>query len=165
MTHPVSELTAYLDGALPAADAAAIEAHLAACPACREERDRLASAIALLERLPAPPDASPGFEQRFYARLAAEQAKGGAPRRLLDRVAWRWLGPGFAAAAAAAALVVYTGDRRHRHEDLFLAERLAFAQHLDLLESYEAVQSVGAIEGAEDVLVVEHLDELGEGRP
>lgn len=156
MSHPLGELTAYLDGALAADERARVEAHLAGCDACRAERDRLAEALALLARLPPPPDPSPTFEQRFQARLAAEQAVRRERRGLLDRIAWRWLGPSLAGAAATAAVLLYAGQR-HRDE-AFLAE------HLDLFESYEAVASVGAVDGPEDVQVVQHLDEL-EGRP
>jgi anti-sigma factor RsiW len=50
--HPTDRLVAWLDGALPAADGEAIEAHLAACASCRAERDALAAARARLAALP-----------------------------------------------------------------------------------------------------------------
>jgi anti-sigma factor RsiW len=158
VSHPVSELTAYLDGALPAAERAEMESHLAACPACRAERDRLARAIAALSRLPAAPAPAAGFEQRFFARLAREKAGSRERRGLFGRAAWRWLVPALAGGLAAAAVVVYSGERR-RERDLFLAE------HLELFQSYELVASVGAVDGPDDVEVVAHLDELEEGRP
>ncbi len=158
MTHPTAELTAYLDGVLAPGERAEIEAHLEACPACQAERDRLASAIGLLSRLPRA-EASPTFEQRFYARLATERAARVERRGFLERIAWRWLGPGLAGAAAAAAVVLYVGAERR--DERFLAE------HLDLFENYEAVASVGTVERPEDVAVVAHLDELilREGKP
>ncbi len=158
MSHPVSELTAYLDGALEPADRAEVESHLARCDACRAERDRLAAALALLTRLPPPPAPSPTFEQRFYARLASEKSEARERRGFLDRIAWRWLAPGLAGAAATAAVILYAGARQ-RADEVFLAE------HIDLFESYEAVASVGAVDRPEDVQVVAHLDELREGRP
>jgi len=153
--HPVDELSAFLDGALPEAERGRIEAHLAGCGACRLERDRLAAALALVATLPRPPEPSPAFESRFYARLARVPA----PRRtLLDRLSWRWMAP-LAGAAAAAGVMVYAGARQ-RADELFLA------RHLDLFESYELVASVDAAESAEDLGLVAHLDELdGEGRP
>ena len=154
MTHPVGSLTAYLDGALDPAERAEVEAHLAQCASCRAERDRLAAAVALLARLPPSLPPAPGFEQRFYARLAAEKAEARERRGLLDRVAWRWLAPGLAGVAATVGVFLYTGAQ-HRKEEAFLAE------HLDLFESYEAVASVDAVESAEDVQVVAHLRELG----
>ena len=75
----------------------------------------------------------------------------------LDRIAWRWLGPGLVGAAATVGVILYTGAQR-RADERFLAE------HLDLFESYEAVASVGAVESADDVQVVAHLDQLG-GKP
>jgi anti-sigma factor RsiW len=149
--HPTSELTAYLDGALAPAERAELEAHLAGCPACRAERARLASTVGLLARLPRA-EASPTFEQRFSARLAAERSERARRRSLLDRVRWRWLAPGLAGAAAAAAVVIHVGAERR--DERFLAE------HLDLFENYEAVESVDALERPEDVAVVAHLEEL-----
>lgn len=158
MSHPVSELTAYLDGALAPAERAVIESHLAGCEACQAERDRLVAALALLARLPPAPAPSETFEQRFYARLATEKAEARERRGFLDRIAWRWLAPGLAGVAASVAVVLYSGARQ-RADEVFLAE------HIDLFESYEAVASVDVVDRPEDVQVVEHLDELREGRP
>jgi anti-sigma factor RsiW len=159
VNHPVSELTAYLDGALPAAERAQVESHLAGCAACRAERDRLASALALLSRLPPAPAPAAGFEQRFFARLAREKATLRERRSLLDRVAWRWLVPTLAGALATAAVILYSGERRREHE-VYLAE------HLDLFQNYELVAGVGAVDTPDDVNVVAHLDQLEpEGRP
>lgn len=157
MKHLAQELTAFLDGALAPAERSQVEAHLAACASCRAEHDRLARAVALFGRLPSAPAPGPAFEARFHARLAAHRA---APRRprLLDLLAWRRFAPGLAGAAVAATVLVYAGAR-HR------AEERSMAEHLDLLESYEVVASVGVVEGADDIQVVAHLDQLVEGRP
>jgi len=157
MNHLSHELTAFLDGALAPAEQAEVEAHLAACPSCRAERDRLAKAMALFGRLPAAPAAGPAFEARFHARLAAQRAARRRPR-LLDLLAWRRFAPGFAGAAVAATVLVYAGAR-HR------ADERSMAEHLDLLESYEVVASVGVVEAADDVQVVAHLDQLVGDRP
>lgn len=153
MSHVREELTALLDGALEPAERERVEAHLAGCAECRAGRDRTAAALAVLGRLPPPPEPSPRFEQRFYARLARQRAD--APRGLLRRLPWRFLAP-VAAAGAAAALVVGVG-LRERHRQAFIAD------HLDLFESPELVASVGDVAPG-DVDVVEHLDEL-EGTP
>ena len=153
MTHVGEELTALIDGALAPAERERVEAHLAACAGCRAARDRTAAALAALDRLPAPPEPSPGFEQRFYARLARQRAD--APRGALRRLPWRFLAP-LAAAGAAAALVVGVG-LRERHRQAFIAD------HLDLFESPELVASVGDV-APQDVEVVALLDEL-EGTP
>ncbi len=156
MTHPLEELTAHLDGALDATARRRVDEHLASCAACRAERDRLATALGVLARVPPAPPPSPGFEQRFHARLAAERAR---RRGLADRLgigwtgAWRWFAPGLAGALATAAVLIYAGDRR-RADERFLAD------HLDLFESYEEVVSLGTIDSPEDVQVVAHLREL-----
>ncbi len=155
--HVTEELTALVDGALSPAERAAVEAHLSGCDACRAEREALARAVTALAAVPPPAPPRPGFEQRFYARLARE-----APRRrpLLERLAahpLRWLVP---ATGLAAALAVAVGVERSRTRS-----DLEMAQNLDLLENYVEVASLGVVETAEDVDVVVHLDELREGRP
>jgi anti-sigma factor RsiW len=162
MIHPVEELTAYLDGALTVAEQERVAQHLAGCASCRAEHGRLAGAVTVLRSLATPPTISPGFEQRFYARLASE--KQSLRRRTLGerlglRGAWRWLAPGLAGAVAAAVVLVYTGGQR-RADEAFLAS------NLDLFESYEEVTSLDAIDSPEDVQVVAHLHELRDaGRP
>jgi anti-sigma factor RsiW len=156
-THVGDDLTALLDGALPPARHAEVLAHLAGCASCRAERDLLGRALSALSALPPPPAPAPGFEQRFYARLARE-----APRRrslagwLADRPL-RWLLPatGLAAALVAGVFVRQAG----------LRSDLDVARHLDLLENYVEVASLDVVETPEDLDVVAHLDELREGRP
>ena len=155
--HVQDDLTALADGALPPERRAAVEAHLAGCAECRRRRAALGSALAALASAPPPPEPRPGFEQRFYARLARERA---APRGPLARLLSgprRWLVPA-GGLAAAAAVAVAVGAVRARED------RLEMARHLDLLEDYVAVASLGAVESDEDVDVVLNLDRL-EGRP
>jgi anti-sigma factor RsiW len=154
--HVVEDLTALTDGALAPDRRAAVEAHLAGCPACRERRAALAAALAVLAAAPRPPEPLPGFEQRFYARLARER---GARRGWLERLAARprrWLVPAGGLAAAAVAIAVGALQVRE--------DRMEMARHLDLLEDYLAIASLDAVESAEDVEVVLQLDRL-EGRP
>ncbi len=165
MTHPVEDLTAYVDGALPANDAERIAQHLAGCATCRAEHERLAGTTAVLRRLAAAPAVSPSFEQRFYARLAHEKVdRRGWLFGLRDRLglsgrgAWRWLAPALAGAAAVAVVVVYTDGRRQR------ADETVLASHLDLFESYEAVANVDVLDRPEDVQMVAHLHELRDFR-
>ena len=152
MSHVAAQLTAYLDGALEPRERGAVEAHLATCPDCRGHRDRIARALAVLRALPPPPEPSPQFEQRFRARLARERSR---PAGLLARLPWRWLAPAAAAGAVAAALVgVEVRDRR---------QQAFVAGHLELLESFEVVASVGDVDEG-DAELVAHLHEL-EGGP
>jgi anti-sigma factor RsiW len=154
--HPIDDLTALLDGALPAARAAEVSVHLESCAACRAERERLASAIAALGALPPAPGPSPFFATRLEARLARERAE--ARRSWLDRLRWKITAPAAAAALAAGAAVFAIRVQR---------EEAAVAAHLDLLADYEVVASLGDVESADDAAVVAALDELlgKEGRP
>ena len=68
-----NDLVALLDGELAGAAKAALEAHLAACEACRRERDALARTGALLASYGAP-EPAPGFEARVRARIAASES-------------------------------------------------------------------------------------------
>ena len=156
-THVADDLTALLDGALDPGRRAEVEGHLSGCPACRAERDLIASALSAVAALPPPPPPAPGFEQRFYARLARE-----APRRrsLLEWLAahpFRWLVP---ATGLAAALVIGISVRQADER-----ADLEMARHLDLLENYVAIASLDVVETPEDLEVVAHLDELREGQP
>lgn len=160
MSHPLDDLTALLDGALPPARAAEVERHLAGCAACRAARDRLAGAVARLAALPPPPEPSPWFLTRLEARLADEPPR--ARGLLAALAAWRWRLAVPATAVAAAAAMAVLAVRQQR------ADEAALAQHLELLEDYEVVASLGDVETAEDAAVVAALDELSpraEGRP
>lgn len=160
MSHVTEDLTALLDGALPAARRAEVEAHLAGCQRCRDERERLAAVLARLAALPPPPEPSPWFAARLEARLARA---GGPSAGLLARLAaWRWrLGLPLGALGALAALALVVA-RHHRDDELAAA-----AARLELLEEYETIASVGDVETAEDAAVVAALDRLEprEGRP
>ncbi|HVP68811.1 MAG TPA: zf-HC2 domain-containing protein [Anaeromyxobacteraceae bacterium] len=155
MTHVREELTALVDGALEPGRRATVEEHLSSCASCRAERDRLAAVVAACNALPAGPAPSPGFEQRFYARLAREKEALRSPLSWLRR-GWRWavLAAGLSAAAAAAVAVLHVR-----------ADRMEMAEHLDLLENYVVVASLDSVESAEDVEVVIHLDELRGAKP
>jgi anti-sigma factor RsiW len=66
-THAI----AFLDGKLALSERAAVEAHLAACPACRERIQGFSSVMGLLGDWPAI-QPSPFFQTRLAARLQAE---------------------------------------------------------------------------------------------
>ncbi len=154
MSHVVQDLTALLDGALSPGRRAEVEAHLQGCAGCRSERERLARALSLLAALEPAPEPSAAFGRRFWARLEAEP---GGRALLWGGRRWRWIAPLTGVAAMAAVLAV--GGVRQR------SEQREMAAHLDLLEEYELAASLGAVESAEDVEVVAHLDELGEKGP
>lgn len=155
MSHVSEDLTALLDGALSPGRRSEVEAHLQGCAGCRAERDRLERALGLISMLPPAPEPASDFGRRFWARLEAEPRR----RELFPLLAgrWRWIAPLAGAAAMAAVLAV--GGIRERS-----AQR-QMAAHLELLEEYELAASLGAVESAEDVEVVAHLDELQEKGP
>ena len=92
----LSRLDERVDGALPREEEAALAAHLAACPACRDEERRLRELVAAARDLPAsiPPrrDLWPGVEARLGS--AGELASRRKGTRALPRF------PGWLAAAA-----------------------------------------------------------------
>lgn len=99
---------AYVLGALPPAERAVYERHLASCPACREAVGEIAVLPGLLGRLdPAGLEQiveSPVAESRVPALLSAARA---ARRR--ERLVRRWRYAGTALAAACLALLVGLG--------------------------------------------------------
>jgi len=162
--HPLEDLTALLDGALPSDRAAEVERHLAACAACRADERRLRGAVAALASLPPPPDLPPFFGARLEARLREERERGRRPAlgRRLSGLAAAIPHPrllAVAGAAAAAALVAGMALRS------WLDTR-AMVRNLDLLQDYETVSAVG-VDTPEDARIVAQLDQLEpeEGTP
>ncbi|MGH9783886.1 MAG: anti-sigma factor family protein [Terriglobia bacterium] len=68
-----SNAIAYLDGKLAPPHREAVEAHLAACPACRERVHGFTRVMGLLDEWPAV-QPSPFFQTRLAARLQEEPA-------------------------------------------------------------------------------------------
>ena len=163
MKHPREDLTALLDGALSAFRATEVREHLARCPSCREEAERLRGAVAALAALPPAPELPPFFATRLEARLREEGARRpglGAARR------WARLGVAIphprllAFAGGVAALALAVGIPVHSWLDT-----RAMVRDLDLLQDYETASTLG-VDSPEDALIVAQLDRLepGEGR-
>lgn len=93
-----TRIHAYVDGELDVSDTLAVEAHVAACPACRAGLEREQRLRALLRRQPR--EAAPA-----ELRAAVVTAVRGAVRRRARRP---WLGAAAAAATAAAAVLAVT---------------------------------------------------------
>jgi anti-sigma factor RsiW len=93
-TRPI--LSALLYGDLPAEDAAAVQAHLAACPACGDDYAALERVRRLLDAAPAP--AVSVDMARLYADAARLQAR--RARR------WRWTALAVAGVAAVVLLAL-----------------------------------------------------------
>jgi len=95
MTHPEELLASYVDGSLDASERAVVDAHLAACPRCREEVEvarRAVAALAALREEPVPLGVTAPVLAR--AERAAEP---------------RWRSPRWAVGLAAAAALVLAG--------------------------------------------------------
>lgn len=98
--EPSDQLSAYADGELPAGELAAVEAHLGACPPCREALAGLRevkSALAAAPTRPMPPALIAALEADHARRLEA------APR-----FAWLWPRLWIPAGALAGALALAT---------------------------------------------------------
>jgi len=163
MNHPREDLTALLDGALPASRVSEVREHLARCPSCREEAEGLRAAMATLAALPPAPELPPFFATRLEARLREERA--GRPAlstaSLLSRLGTAIPYPRlFALAAGAAALSLAVGIPVRSWLDT-----RAMVRDLDLLQDYETASALG-VDSPEDALIVAQLDRLepGEGR-
>lgn len=97
----------YVDGTLDGVSAAAAEAHLATCEACRTlaaDLRRVQQSAAGVERLPVPPSAWSSIAARLQAdpAFARAAATTQAPRPAMAWQSWAWL-------ATAAALVLIVG--------------------------------------------------------
>ena len=103
-------ITAYVDGALPPEARAEVEAHLAACDACRDQEAFERGLRQRMRDLPAPP-LPPGLEDRVHRRLRR--------RPLPGFVAWLPLAAGIAVALlwgrGAAPFVSWELARDHVH--------------------------------------------------
>jgi anti-sigma factor RsiW len=145
MDHVADRLQALVSGALSPAERERAEAHLASCPECREERDLLAAARALLPALPEI-EPRPGF--------AARVARGARDPRPSPFAQWlRWTMGGVAVATAAAvAVAVLPGPVPPRRDDVRVAQRL------ELFEDLAVLQNVQALEDMEVVSVLHTLE-------
>lgn len=140
MEHVADRLQALLSGSLPLAEREQADAHLAACPGCREERDLLLSARGLLAPLPAP-------EPRIG--FAAQVALAARDRRPQAFAHWlRWTFGGVAAAgvaAAAAVLLVPSRPALQRGDEVKIAQRLDLFEDLAVLQNREALEDIEVV--------------------
>lgn len=82
--HPTPErMNEALDGALRADEVAALEAHLAACPPCREEHARLSETVTAVRSLPREARIPSGSWEAIARRIASAQRESPASRSVL----------------------------------------------------------------------------------
>ncbi|AKQ68701.1 hypothetical protein A176_005613 [Myxococcus hansupus] len=147
------DVTAYVDGELPAARSAQVRAHLDACAACRATETLLRATVARMAELPAF-EPSPATRREVFAKLDA------LPTPWSERVR-RWLRPavlvpatGLAAVLAVSLRMMAPGpDAALGMEDASVIE---LAANLELAEDYEVL----GLTDMDDVEVVTKLHEL-----
>lgn len=140
MAHVTDRLQALLSGALPPPEREAADAHLSGCAHCREERDLLLAARALIHPLPA---------REPRAGFAASVAFGARDRRANAFSRWlRWAFGGAAAAgvaAVAAALLVPMRTGAGRGDEVTIAQRLDLFEDLAVLQNREALEDMEVV--------------------
>ena len=151
MIHVEERLVSYLRGELEAAERAAIEAHLAACPVCRQALADFQRLAADLARLPAPAVHWGAYRADLRNKLERRER----PRRSR----WIWLPvPAAALAAGLAALFLYLGPYgQEGRDELATADQAQLATHLDVIARLDMVQQLDLLE---DFEVISRLDDL-----
>jgi anti-sigma factor RsiW len=146
------ELTAYVDGELPAPRRAEMEAHLGTCAECR-------STEALLRRTLTQMAALPEFKPSADTRRAVLAKLDALPPPLRERLRALLrpsvLVPSLGLAAALGLAVAYSG-RTSQSLDVADAGALELAANLELVEDYDVV----GLDSADDMEVIENLHEL-----
>ena len=137
-------LIAYLDGKTPAEAAREVEAHLAACAACRTRAEEFRRLWGVLETVPLV-EPSPAFDARLRERIAAE------PQR-----AWfGWLIPAPRFAFAVALLLVLSvwislppapveqpPTNARTEEEFKMIKDLQVLEDYDVLANFEALSEL-----------------------
>lgn len=146
------DLTAYVDGELPAARREEVAAHLGTCPECRATEGLLRRTLAQLPALPqfVP---SPSLRREVLAKVDALPPTLGERLRALLRPTV--LVP-TAALAAALVLVLRVGGGTEPGLDVTDPGVLELAANMELVEDYD----VAGLDDVDDLEVVAHLHEL-----
>ena len=156
--HVEELLIDHARGDLEAAERGRVDAHLAACAACRVARERSAGLMAELARTapPAPPIHWGAYRAELQRRLAGGRSRDGA--------LWSWLqpAPALVAAALVGVLVVVGlpgGLRGPGPTDPLALDSSILASRLDMIARLDVVQQLDLLE---DFNVIGELDELPE---
>ena len=146
------DLTAYVDGELPPARRAEVEAHLGTCEECR-------STEALLRRTLTSLSALPEFKPSPDTRRAVLAKVDALPLPLRERLKALLrpsvLVPSLGLAAAMGVVVLFAG-KESQSLDVTDPGTLELAANLELVEDYDIV----GLDSSEDLEVIENLHEL-----
>lgn len=146
------DLTAYMDGELPAPRRAEVERHLASCVRCQATHALLSRTVVRMAELPQP-SPSPSMRREVLARLEERPT---LLERLRSALRPMVVVPSLGLMAAALLAVVLTTRAHHRGVEVTDAAQLELAANLDVVEDYDVL----GVSTPEDVEVVEHLQEL-----
>jgi anti-sigma factor RsiW len=146
------DLTAYVDGELPPARRAEVEAHLGTCEECRGTE-------ALLRRTMTSLAALPEFKPSPDTRRAVLAKVDALPLPLRERLKALLrpsvLVPSLGLAAAMGVVVLFA-SQESQSLDVTDAGALELAANLELVEDYDIV----GLDSSEDLEVIENLHEL-----
>jgi anti-sigma factor RsiW len=147
------DLTAYLDGELPPARRAEVEAHLGTCEECQRTQALLRRTLTSLAALP---EFKPSAETRRAVLAKVDALPLPLRERLKALLRPAVLVPSMGLAAALGLAVIVSNGREPQPLDVTDAGTLELAANLELVEDYDIV----GLEGSEDMEVIEHLHEL-----
>lgn len=156
--HADDRLVPYLRGELPPAEAREVQAHMAACAACRAALGELERLAAELARPAAPPIHWGAYRAELREKLAGRRrrARPGFLRR------WAWPPVPVALAAGLVGVLLYVGlpggnGWGPTQGDQAAIENAILASRLDLISRLQIVQR---LELLEDLDVIGGLDRL-----
>jgi anti-sigma factor RsiW len=145
------ELTAYIDGELPAARRTEVEAHLGGCEECKSTEALLRRTVASMAALP---EFVPSADTRRAVLAKVEALPPPLKERLLALLRPSVLVPSLGLAAALALVVYTSGDGQS--VDVTEEGALELAANMELMEDYDVV----GLDSSEDMEVVANLHEL-----
>lgn len=147
-------LMAFMDGELSERDRTELELHLSRCEDCKRELQTLREISGTLKRSQKALELNPGFDQRFFQKLAAERERQTSKKGWLWEWLWersRWRVP---VAVTASVVVVMMGYFLSRQVIPFRTD-FQLAHNLELMENLEVVRNMDLLE---DLDVLESYD-------
>lgn len=156
------DLTAYLDGELPARRQRRVAAHLAGCRGCRGEVRAFRAVMEAMQNLPEGPRDSLLTADTVLGRFAAreerdERVRGAeSGRSSWLRPAWR---PALALAGILCVVALWQAAPVLRELPVPTEEDLRIAEEVELYQEMEVIQALAVLEAFDDLRIME--EELG----